>query len=298
MQIIDINSISDFRIGSVQDETARTGVTVIIAENGARGGVDISGGGPATRETPLLQPLTADNPLNAVVLSGGSAFGLAASDGVMRYLESRGIGYETGFAKVPLVTQACIYDLGVGSSSVRPDAAMGYDACVASERRAQVSGHIGAGCGATVGKLHGPAMASRSGLGVYAAKLGELEIGAVVSVNSLGDVYDFETGAKICGMTDGRCDEALYERYSPTDLFTGNTTIACIITNGAFSKAEMSKIASMARAAFARCISPIGTMADGDTIFALGSGKVAADVNVAGTLAADVLARAIREAVK
>jgi L-aminopeptidase/D-esterase-like protein len=298
MQRIDINSISDFRIGSVQNESARTGVTVIIAEKGARGGVDISGGGPATRETPLLQPLTADNPLNAVVLSGGSAFGLAASDGVMRYLEELGVGYETGFAKVPLVTQACIYDLGVGSSSVRPDAGMGYKACVASEKRAQISGHVGAGCGATVGKLHGPAMASRSGLGVYAVKLGELEMGAVVSVNALGDVFDFETGKKLCGMQDGRCDEALYQRSAPAELPDCNTTIACIITNGAFSKAEMSKIASMARAAYARCICPIGTMADGDTIFALGSGKVAADVNTAGALAAEVLSRAIREAVK
>lgn len=298
MQRIDINSIDDFRIGSVQDENARTGVTVIIAENGAKGGVDISGGGPATRETPLLHPLTADNPINAVVLSGGSAFGLAASGGVMRYLEQRGIGYDTGYAKVPLVTQACIYDLGVGSSSVRPDADMGYDACLESEKRRQVSGHVGAGCGATVGKLHGMAMASRSGLGVYAVSIRDLKIGAVTSVNALGDVYDFTTGEKICGMKDGRCDEAMYAMSAPAELSTGNTTISCIITNGAFSKAEMSKIASMARAAYARCIAPIGTMADGDTIFALSSGKVSADVNTVGTLAAETLARAIMEAVK
>lgn len=122
MKIIDINDMLDFQIGSVQDENACTGVTVVIAKNGAKGGVDISGGGPATRETPLLMPLTADNPINAVVLSGGSAFGLAACDGVMRYLEERDIGYQTGYAKVPLVAQACIYDLGVGSSKIRPDA--------------------------------------------------------------------------------------------------------------------------------------------------------------------------------
>lgn len=298
MQKIDINSIKSFRIGSVQDETARTGVTVIISEKGAKGGVDISGGGPATRETPLLHPLTADNPINAVVLSGGSAFGLAASGGVMRYLEERDVGYETGFAKVPLVTQACIYDLGVGSSKVRPDEKMGYDACLASESRSQKSGPVGAGCGATVGKLHGPAKASRAGLGVYAARLGNLEMGAVVSVNALGDIYNPETGEKISGMQDGTCDEALFRLAAPTDLFNSNTTIACLITNGAFSKAEMSKIASMARAAYARCISPVGTMADGDTIFTLSSGEVPSDVNAAGTLAARVLEKAILEAVK
>lgn len=297
MEFFDINEMNSFRIGSAQDEEARTGVTVIIAENGAKAGVDISGGGPASRETPLCMPLTADNPVNAVVLSGGSAFGLSAADGVMRYLETRGIGYETGYAKVPLVVQSCIYDLGIGAATVRPDAHMGYAACVASESRAQTCGAVGAGTGATVGKLGGMDYAEQSGLGLCAVRLGGLEVGAVVVVNALGDVFDFETGEKLAGMKGARCEEALYRLAAPTDLFTGNTTIACVITNARLSKADCSKAASMARAAYARSISPVGTMADGDTIYVLARGVVDADVNVVGTLAARVLARAIREAV-
>lgn len=297
MEFFDINEMKGFRIGSAQDMDAMTGVTVVIPEGGAKGGVDISGGGPASRETPLLSPLTADNPINAVVLSGGSAFGLAAGDGVMRYLEERGIGYETGYAKVPLVVQSCIYDLGIGTATVRPDAAMGYAACVAAEARAQTSGSVGAGAGATVGKLGGMQKAEKSGLGLCAARLGALEVGAVAVVNALGDVFDFETGEKLAGMKGARCEDALYGLAAPTDLFTGNTTIACVITNANLSKADCSKAASMARAAFARCIVPVGTMADGDSIYALAAGRVEADVNVVGTLAARVLARAIREAV-
>ena len=294
MQYFDINEMKGFRIGSIEDAEAMTGVTVVIAERDAKGGVDISGGGPASRETPLCMPLTADNPINAVVLSGGSAFGLAAADGVMRYLEARGIGYETGYAKVPLVVQSSIYDLGIGAANVRPDADMGYAACVESEKRAQVCGAIGAGAGATVGKLGGMATAVRAGLGVAAARLGSLEVGAVVVVNALGDVFDFETGEPIAGMKGARAEDALYRRAAPTDLFTGNTTIACLIANARLSKADCSKVASMARAAYARCICPVGTMADGDTIYALAGGDVEADVNVVGTLAARVLSRAIR----
>jgi L-aminopeptidase/D-esterase-like protein len=297
MEYFDINQMKGFRIGSAQDFEAMTGVTVVIAEGGAKGGVDISGGGPASRETPLCMPLTADNPINAVVLSGGSAFGLAAADGVMRYLEARGMGYETGFARVPLVVQSCIYDLGIGSTAVRPDAAMGFAACVSSERRAQVSGAVGAGTGATVGKLGGMQTAEKSGLGLCAARLGALEVGAVAVVNALGDVFDFETGEKLAGMKGARAEEALYRFAAPTDLFTGNTTISCVITNAKLSKADCSKVASMARAAYARCVSPVGTMADGDSIYALAACEAEADVNVVGTLAARVLARAIREAV-
>lgn len=297
MEYFDINQMKGFRIGSAQDFEAMTGVTVVIAEREAKGGVDISGGGPASRETPLCMPLTADNPINAVVLSGGSAFGLAAADGVMRYLEARGMGYETGYARVPLVVQSCIYDLGIGSASVRPDAAMGYAACVNSEGRAQISGAVGAGTGATVGKLGGMRTAEKSGLGLCAARLGALEVGAVAVVNALGDVFDCETGEKLAGMKGARAEEALYRLAAPTDLFTGNTTISCIITNAKLSKADCSKVASMARAAYARCVSPVGTMADGDSIYTLAAGGIEADVNVVGTFAARVLARAIRDAV-
>ena len=313
MKEIELFEIDGVRIGNAQNTEAQTGVTVLLFDHGAAVGIDISGGGPASRETPLASPLTADNPLNALVLSGGSAYGLAASDGVMRYLEERDIGYPTGFAKVPLVCQSCIYDLNLGSSSVRPDAAMGYDACQDAElshrSTLELCGSIGAGTGASVGKLCGPERASKTGIGIYAASIGELKMAAVVVLNALGDIFNPETGEKLAGILsetgDGFADskELLYQLFAPTDLFTGsntlsnsNTTIGAIITNGKFSTAELNKIASMTRCAYARCINPVGTMADGDSIYALSVGEVAADINMAGTFAADVMEKAIQRA--
>lgn len=301
---INISEIAGLRIGNAQNDEAKTGVTVLLFEDGARGGVDVSGGGPASRETRLLEPLTADNPINAIVLSGGSAYGLAAADGVMRYLEERGIGYDTGFAKVPLVCQSCIYDLGVGCADVRPDADMGYAACEDAEKNCPECGSVGAGCGATVGKLYGMGRASKSGLGIHAVQVGSLRMAAVVAVNALGDIFDPDNGEKLAGLRtedgSGFADtrQELYKISRQTDLFAGNTTIGAVITNGKFSKAEMSKIASMARNGYARCINPVGTMADGDTIYAASIGETAADINVAGTLAAEVMAEAIKKAVK
>lgn len=299
---IPVTEIAGLRIGNAQNEEAKTGVTVLIFDNGATVGVDISGGGPASRETPLTSPITADNPINAIVLSGGSAYGLAASDGVMRYLEEHGAGFDTGYAKVPLVCQSCIYDLGCGRADIRPDAAMGHAACVDAERNRPVSGSVGGGIGATVGKLCGMDRASGSGLGIYAAAVGELQMAAVVIVNALGDIVDPKTGRKISGLRseDGTgfsdtCEE-LYKISRRTNMFTGNTTIGAIVTNGRFSKAEMNKIASMTRCAYARCIYPVGTMADGDSIYAASVGQTEADINVAGTLAAEVMARAILRA--
>lgn len=302
MKEIAITEIQGLRIGNAQNEEAGTGVTVLLFDHGARMGVDISGGGPASRETPLASPMTADNPVNALVLSGGSAFGLAAADGVMRYLEEHGIGYETGYAKVPLVCQSCIYDLGYKRADVRPDAAMGYAACVDAEQNRPASGSTGGGTGATVGKLYGMERSMKSGIGIYAAAIGELQMAAVVIVNALGDIYDPEDGKKIAGLrgADGQgfadtCQE-LYQISKRTDLFNSNTTIGAVVTNGRFSKAEMNKIASMARNAYGRCIRPVGTMADGDTIYGASVGDVQADINVAGTLAAEVMAQAIRKA--
>jgi len=296
---ISITEIEGLRIGNAQDLNAMTGVTVLRFDEGAKAGCDISGGGPASRETPLTSPVTADNPINAIVLSGGSAFGLAASDGVMRYLEEHGIGYDTGFAKVPLVCQSCIYDLGIGRADVRPDAAMGY---------AAESGITGAGTGASVGKICGREYATKTGLGIYAVSAGSLKVAAVVVLNALGDIYDPSTGEKIAGPKlpgmDGFADsrEALYKLSQQTDLFrakNSNTTIGAIITNGDFSKAELNKIASMTRSAYSRCINPVGTMADGDSIYAASCGpRVTADVNMTGTLAAEVMAEAIQIAVK
>ena len=303
---IAITDMPEVSIGNVQSDEAKTGVTVLLFDKkGAVVGVDISGGGPASRETPLTSPVTADNPTNAIVLSGGSAYGLAAADGVMRCLEDHGIGFETGYARVPLVCQSCIYDLGYGSATVRPDSAMGYAACEKALAGGNPScGSVGAGTGATVGKICGMERAMKSGLGMYAVELGELRMAAVVAVNALGDIFDPSTGKKIAGLltADGTsfgdsCEE-LWKMGRRENLFTGNTTIGAVFTNGKFNKAQMNKIASMTRNAYARCINPVGTMADGDSIYAASAGDVEADLNVAGTLAAYVMERAIVAAIR
>ncbi len=303
---IAITDMPEVSIGNVQNDEAKTGVTVLLFDKkGAVVGVDISGGGPASRETPLTSPVTADNPINAIVLSGGSAYGLAAADGVMRCLEDHGIGFETGYARVPLVCQSCIYDLGYGSATVRPDSAMGYAACEKALAGGNPScGRVGAGTGATVGKICGMERAMKSGLGMYAVELGDLRMAAVVAVNALGDIFDPSTGKKIAGLrtADGTsfgdsCEE-LWKMGRRENLFTGNTTIGAVFTNGKFNKAQMNKIASMTRNAYARCINPVGTMADGDSIYAASAGEVEADLNVAGTLAAYVMERAIVAAIR
>lgn len=300
---IEINDFKGFRIGNAQNVQAKTGTTVILFDQGAKVGIDISGGGPAARETHLTDPTTADNPINAIMLSGGSAFGLEAAEGIMQYLEKHDIGYDTGYAKVPLVCGSCIYDLGLGDAQVRPDKKMGYEACVNAEKDEPKQGDFGAGCGATVGKIKGMEHASNSGLGMYAVELGQLKVAAIVVVNALGDVFDPQTNKQIAGLLNedgsfGNSKEELYKLSKRTDMFTGNTTIGAIITNGAFSKAEMTKIASMTRNAYARCIDPVGTMADGDTIYAASIGNIEADINVVGTLAAEVMANAIVNAIK
>ena len=301
---ISITDLSNLRIGHASDYNAQTGVTVLYFPLGAKVGCDISGGGPASRETPLTSPITADNPINAIVLSGGSAYGLAAADGVMNYLESQNIGYNTGAALVPLVCQSCIYDLSYGDPKIRPTAKMGEEACrqafAGTDAR---TGNIGAGTGATVGKLYGMKQSMKSGLGIAAVSVGNFQMAAIVVVNALGDIFDPENGKKIAGLRSedgsGFADtrEELYKLSKRTDMFTGNTTIGAVITNGKFSKAEMNKIASMTRNAYARCINPVGTLADGDTIYAASVGDVEADINVAGTLAAQVMERAIVNAI-
>lgn len=302
---ISLREFDNVWFGNAQDNDAKTGVTVAIFPKGVLCGVDISGGGPASRETPVLSPTTAPTPVNAIVLSGGSAYGLAASDGVMSWLEEHGIGYETGAALVPIVVQSCIYDLAYGSATIRPDAAMGRAACEAAYRHEKfLSGSVGAGTGATVGKLGGMNRAMKAGLGVYAVEVGDLKIAALVVVNALGDVYDERTGKIIAGLltedgknfADSRTE--LYKIMTQTDLFNRtNTTIGMIITNGKFDKAQLTKMASMTQNAFARSIKPVGTLADGDTIYAASVGEVPADLNMVGTLAAEVMSEAIRRAV-
>ena len=292
---ISITELSNLRIGHTSDHDAKTGVTVLYFPNGAKAGCDISGGGPASRETPLTSPVTADNPINAIVLSGGSAYGLAAADGVMNYLESQNIGY---------VCQSCIYDLSYGDPKIRPTAKMGEEACRQAFAGIDTrTGNIGAGTGATVGKLYGMKQSMKSGLGIAAVSVKNFQMAAIVVVNALGDIFSPQNGQKIAGLKtpdrSGFLDSVheLYRFMTPHDQFTGNTTIGAVITNGAFSKAELNKIASMTRCAYARCINPVATMADGDSIYAASIGNVSVDINMAGTLAAEVMAQAIQNAI-
>ena len=302
---ISLRDFDDVWFGNVQDDNAKTGVTIAIFPKGARCGVDISGGGPASRETPVISPTTAPTPVNAIVLSGGSAYGLAASDGVMSWLEEHGIGFDTRAALVPIVVQSCIYDLSYGSATIRPDAAMGRAACEAAYRHEEIlSGSVGAGTGATVGKFCGMNRAMKAGLGVYAVQVGDLKVAALVVVNAVGDVYDERTGKIIAGLltedgknfADSRAE--LYKLNTANPLSNReNTTIGMIITNGNFDKTQLTKIASMTRNAFARSIKPVGTLFDGDTIYAASVGEVSADLNMVGTLAAEVMSEAIRRSV-
>ncbi len=299
-QEIPFASLAGVQVGNAQDDQAKTGVTVLCFPQGAKTGVDISGGGPASRETPVLDPTKEDIPIHAVVLGGGSAYGLAAADGVMECLEEHGIGFDTGYALVPLVVQSDIYDLSYGSAKIRPDKAMGYAACQAALTKSNpVSGSVGAGTGATVGKLCGMERSQKSGIGYYAVQLGNLKVGAVVVVNALGDIY--AQGKKIAGLTNeertGFVDSA-QEMYRKAAPLRTNTTIGAIITNGDFDKAQLTRIAQQARNGYARAINPVGTLADGDTIYVSSCGTpVKADVNMVGTLAAAVMEKAIAKAV-
>ena len=304
MREIQLTEIEGFRIGHAQDEKGGTGCTVIICEKGAPAGVDVRGGGPASRETPLLNPVAACQGIHGILLSGGSAFGLDAAGGVMKYLEERTIGFDTGVTKVPLICQSCIFDLGVGDQNCRPDQAMAYAACVNSEKNAPSQGNVGAGTGASVGKLAGAARAMKAGIGMYAVQVGSLQVGAVVVVNALGDVFDPDTGKQLAGLlnperTDlASSEKLLYQMVEAQEnLFTGNTTIGVVLTNGKFDKTQMNKLAAMAHNGYARTICPVNTSADGDSIYAMTNGQLEANLDVAGTLAARVVSQAVKQAV-
>lgn len=296
--------IQGLLVGNAQDKQAQTGVTVFCFPQMADVAVNVLGGGPAARESELANPERNSPGLNALVFAGGSSYGLEASHGVMQWLEEHGIGYDTGPCLVPIVCQSDIYDLTYGRADIRPDKAMGYAACADAFSGGQpLSGNAGAGTGATVGKARIIKQAQKGGIGYAAARLGGLVVGAAVVTNSYGDIY-FE-GKKIAGMTNESrtgfedAAEALYE-LQPSDLLTGNTTIAAVFTNGRFSPTELKKIANMAAAGMARSIRPVFTMADGDTIYALSirGDRVQADINVTGSLAADMIGLAIKDAVE
>lgn len=305
---ISILEIKGIKIGQSENQAAGTGCTVFLSETGMRAGLDVRGGGPASRESELLNPLAAAQVIHAIVLAGGSAYGLGAADGVMKYLEEKGIGFEVGPSlKVPLVCQSDLFDLTVGDPYIRPDKAMGYDACLRAEENGTGNyrdGNFGAGCGATVGKFAGMDYCMKSGIGSYAVQIGELQVGAVAAVNALGDIYDWKTGKKIAGLLaeDRKTFRSTEElMYASTEIvenkFTGNTTIGVIITNGKFEKASLCKIAGMAHDGYARSIRPVHTTADGDSIYAVSVGDVEADQDLTGVLAAEAMSEAIIRAV-
>lgn len=302
MKEIGIMEVGGFRVGQAQDAQAGTGCTVILFDESSPAGVDVRGGGPASRETPLLNPVAHCSGLNAIVLSGGSAFGLDAAGGVMRYLEERGIGYDVGVTKVPLVCQSCLFDLQVGRVDVRPDGDMAYRACENASAVTMEEGNVGAGTGCTVGKISGGANAMKSGIGSYAVQVGSVKVGAIVAVNALGDIYDADTGRMLAGMqVNGvlqSSEKVLWEHAEkPKDPFNGNTTLGVLLTNGAFNKTELNKIASMTHNGYARAIRPVHTTADGDSIYAVSVGSESADLNAVGSLASYVMAKAVNRAV-
>ena len=305
MKEIPVTSIENISIGQAENAAAGTGCTVFVSRDGMAAGLDVRGGGPASRESQLLNPLMSAQVLHAVVLAGGSAYGLGAADGVMRCLEERGIGFDVAVTKVPLVAQSDLFDLTVGDGSVRPDAAMGYEAAKrALEAPNYRDGSFGAGCGATVGKIGGMETCMKTGIGSYAVQLGDLKIGAVVALNALGDVFDWKTGRQVAGLlTEDRTGLRSTTEFMQRSIevvenrFTGNTTLGIIITNAAFQKPALCKIAGMAHDGYARSIRPVHTSADGDSIYAVSVGDVAADQDLVGTLAANVMSEAILRAV-
>lgn len=301
MKEINITDIKGFRLGNAEYEESATGCTVILADPGAVTAIDIRGGAPASRESGLLNPLADNSSVNAVLLSGGSAFGLSAADGVMKYLEERGIGFPTDYGVVPIVCASSLFDLGLVDSKVRPDSALGYQACLNAEKNTFRAGSYGAGCGATVGKILGADHMMKAGLGTYAVQVGDLMVGAVVAVNALGDIYGPD-GRKIAGVRDPKsgefidAGEALVETMQAVNLFRQNTTIGAILTNAALNKTALTKVAGLAHDGLAMAIRPVHTMFDGDSVYAMSNGSVPSDINTVGVLAARVMAEAIARA--
>ncbi len=311
-----ITDISGIRVGHADDQVAMTGCTVILCEEGATGGIDQRGGSPGTRETDLLRPMHMIEHVHAIMLSGGSAFGLNSASGVMRYLSEKGVGVNTGVAKVPIVPAAILFDLAVGDPNVRPDAQMGYQACLNASSEPPVNGSVGAGAGATVGKILGPTQVMRSGIGTASMEIANgVIVAAIVAVNAMGDVVDPETNQIVAGarpLKKGPVKIGGSEKFADTlqvmRSFLGrtalgfaarqNTTIGVVATNAKLTKEEANKLAQMAQNGLALTIRPAHTMLDGDTIFAIATGKARMDVNIIGAFAPLVVAQAILQAVR
>ncbi len=311
-----ITDIPGIEVGQAQDEEALTGCTVILCRKGAVGGVDVRGSAPGTRETDLLDPVNLVEKVHAVVLAGGSAFGLEAASGVMRYLAEQKIGFGVGSTRVPIVPAAILFDLGLGKSSRHPDLEMGYAAASSAAHGPVQEGNAGAGLGATVGKIFGKAGAMKAGLGTTSLDIGGgLIVGAIVAVNAFGDVVDPSGGQILAGARPAKVGPLQLGGKGPfantlevmkttagrtiLDLAThSNTVIGVVATNARFTKAETTKMAQMAQDGIGRAIRPAHTMLDGDTVFALATGQKKADVSLVGAYAAEVLAAAIVRAVQ
>jgi len=305
MKAMPIDEMEGIRIGHAHDLNGATGCTVVICAEGATAGVDVRGGAPGTRETDLLNPVSLVQQIHAVVLSGGSAFGLDAASGVMQYLEEKGWGFDVGMARVPIVCAAVLFDLAIGNPKSRPDRAMGYAACLDADTPGCAEGCVGAGTGATVGKILGMGRCMKSGLGAYCVQCGDLEIGAIVAVNCLGDVIDSETGQTLAGVLDEKgkgclsTETIMVQQFADRRMtFGGNTTIGVVVTNATLTKSEATKVASMAHNGYGRTLRPAHSMVDGDTIFVLATGRVESDVSVAGLLAAQTMTQAVMRAVR
>ncbi|MFA5676371.1 MAG: P1 family peptidase [Christensenellales bacterium] len=293
-----LTDIDGILAGHYTDTENKTGCTVVLLGDGAVTGVDVRGGAPGTRETDLLRPCNAVQNAHALLLCGGSAFGLAAADGVMRWLEGRGIGLDTGFARVPIVPAAVLFDLAAGGAKVRPNADWGCKACEAACGAGLAQGRAGAGAGATVGKAGGFNRASNGGFGRASIALpGGVIVAAGFAVNAYGDVFDHATGQKISGMEGGTVFDELMQGGAK-QFFGQNTTIGIIGTNAALSKEQANKLASMGQDGIAMTVRPAHTMFDGDTVFAFGTGAVYGDLNAILAAGAEVSARAIVNAVK
>jgi L-aminopeptidase/D-esterase-like protein len=311
-----ITDVPGIEVGHAQNDDALTGCTVILCRKGAVAGVDVRGGAPGTRETDLLNPINLVEKVHAVMLAGGSAYGLDAASGAMRYLEEHKIGFNTGAARVPIVPAAILYDLSIGRADVRPDAAMGYQACVNASDGAVTEGNAGAGTGASVGKIFGQKQAMKAGLGSASMSVGSgLIVGALAVVNAFGDVVDPKTGGIVAGVRSTKIGplqlgapayfantmelmRSFVGRTVLTFATRANTVLGIVAANVALTKTEMTKVAQMAQDAIARTIRPAHSMLDGDTIFALATGGKKADVSTVGAFAAEVLAEAIVRAVR
>lgn len=306
-----ITDVAGIKVGHFTDSRRPTGCTVILCEEGAVGGVDVRGAAPGTRETDLLDPINTVQQVHAVVLSGGSAFGLDTASGVVRYLEERNIGFDVRVARVPIVPAAILFDLGVGDPKIRPDAEAGYKAAKAATTKTPEEGNIGAGAGATVGKLFGMKRAMKGGIGTASIKLDDgkssLTVGAIVAVNAVGDVIDPATGKVIAGARteDGKAllgsmNAILRGEQLPPSLGGTATTIGVVATDVKLDKMQATKVAQMAHDGLARTINPIHTASDGDAIFALATGRSSrpANVTLIGALAAEAMAQAVVRAVQ